>query len=73
MTECECGCGALTASGAFLPGHDQKLRSALERRVGGVLALKLLVDSAESYASGEQPLDTHADQVRTIFSSVEEK
>lgn len=69
MSECECGCGGRTASGTFLPGHDQKLRSALERRVGGLLQLKSLVNSAEGYASGQLSLDSHADRLRTIFAS----
>ena len=42
---CACGCGDTTrGSGAFLPGHDQKLRTAIERHVGGVLALRRLVE-----------------------------
>jgi hypothetical protein len=30
MPECECGCGEKTKGGEFAPGHDQKLRTALE-------------------------------------------
>lgn len=29
---CQCGCGAATKGGAFLPGHDARLRSSLLRR-----------------------------------------
>jgi hypothetical protein len=45
MARCECGCGA-DARREFLPGHDQKLRSALERKVGGFLAMRTLVAAA---------------------------
>jgi len=41
---CNCGCGETTAGGQFLPGHDQKLRIAIERKVGGLLELKALVE-----------------------------
>ncbi|RLB60692.1 MAG: hypothetical protein DRH08_15010 [Deltaproteobacteria bacterium] len=41
---CNCGCGESTAGGSFLPGHDQKLRIAIERKVGGLLELKALVE-----------------------------
>ncbi len=51
MNRCECGCGQESAR-EFLPGHDQKLRVALEARVGGLLALRSLVSEAEAYASG---------------------
>lgn len=44
---CECGCGELTKGGNFLPGHDQRLRISLEKRAGGLLALRDLVDSVE--------------------------
>ena len=42
---CLCGCGqAVTSNSKFLPGHDQKLRAALEDAVGGLEALKELVE-----------------------------
>ena len=42
---CSCGCGETTkGSGDFLPGHDQKLRTAIERHVGGILVLRSLVE-----------------------------
>ena len=41
---CACGCSEITnGSGDFLVGHDQKLRTAIERHVGGVLELRRLV------------------------------
>jgi hypothetical protein len=34
--QCECGCGANTKGGRFLPGHDAKLKKALvESALGG--------------------------------------
>ncbi|MGH0002803.1 hypothetical protein ACQU0X_22235 [Pseudovibrio ascidiaceicola] len=42
---CACGCEALTKGGEFLPGHDQKLRAALEHTAGGLLELKKLVET----------------------------
>lgn len=33
---CFCGCGEATKGGKFCPGHDQKLRKAIEGAVGGL-------------------------------------
>jgi len=41
---CACGCGDEMHGGDFLPGHDQKLRVAIEAKAGGLLALKQLVE-----------------------------
>lgn len=43
---CECGCEGMTEGGDFLPGHDQRLRAAIERRAGGLLLLRDLVEQA---------------------------
>ena len=51
-TECACGCGGVTAGGNFLPGHDQRLRADLERRVGGLIPLQMLIEAAEKFAEG---------------------
>lgn len=40
---CQCGCGQQTAY-RFLPGHDQKLRIAIEKAVGGLDALRELAE-----------------------------
>jgi hypothetical protein len=64
---CECGCGELAVVGSFRPGHDQKLRTDLERRVGGLLALRSLVEAAEAFAAGLSESDALAQSVRTIF------
>ena len=47
MVTCECGCGAQTETAAFVPGHDQRLRTRLEAQVGGILALRSLIEAAE--------------------------
>jgi hypothetical protein len=44
--ECGCGCGGATRGGAFLPGHDQKLRIEIERQAGGLDKLKGIVERA---------------------------
>lgn len=64
---CECGCGSTPTRGDFLPGHDQRLRSALEKRVGGLLALRTLVDSAERLADGTGNSHEHLAVVRGLF------
>ena len=51
--ECACGCGKKPARGDFLPGHDQKLRTDLERRVGGLIPLRMLVEAAEHFVEGK--------------------
>jgi hypothetical protein len=66
---CECGCGESAVSGSFKPGHDQKLRTALEQRVGGLLALRSLVEAAENYAGGLSPIETLAQSVGVIFKT----
>jgi hypothetical protein len=64
MPNCECGCGAKPAEGQFLPGHDQRLRSQLEQRVGGLLSLRRLVDDAEAHLAGGLSADSFADRTR---------
>ena len=44
MSVCNCGCGEKTKGGKFRPGHDQKLRSAIEKAVGGLESLKVIVE-----------------------------
>lgn len=67
MAECQCGCGGETGS-EFLPGHDQRLRTNLESRVGGLLALRTLVTSARSYADGESDEGEFLQTVRSVFA-----
>ncbi len=66
---CKCGCGEASVVGSFKPGHDQKLRTDLERRVGGLLALRSLVESAEAFAAGKMRSDTFAHEVRSLFKA----
>lgn len=58
MASCGCGCGERTGGGVFKPGHDQKLRTDLERRAGGLLSLANLVDAAAEFADGRSSLET---------------
>lgn len=53
----------------FAPGHDQRLRSKIEQMVGGLLALKDLVQSCENYAKGESSEEEVLRTVRRIMSS----
>ena len=68
MALCECGCGE-ESTREFVSGHDQKLRTQLESRVGGLLHLRALVDAAESYARGESSDDTFTQRVRSLFAA----
>ena len=52
----------------FLPGHDQKLRTSLEARVGGLLALRSLIDAAQSYAFGQSDESALLKHVRAAFA-----
>ena len=47
-----CGCGGMTRGGWYIPGHDQKPRSAIEEKVGGLLELKALVEKTFNCAIG---------------------
>jgi hypothetical protein len=49
---CKHDCEALTKA-LFAPGHDSKLRAELERRVGGLLSLRRLLENCEMRAAGE--------------------
>ena len=51
MSKCQCGYGSDAVSD-FVPGHDQKLRAELERMVGGILALRSIVDAADALLWG---------------------
>jgi hypothetical protein len=44
------------------------LRKKLEERVGGLLAMRTLVASAEAYAQGQAGLEAFSDQVRRLFA-----
>jgi len=53
-----------------MPGHDQKLRTALERRVGGLLRLRDLVEAAEAHRNGGSTEGEFARQVRVLLATV---
>ena len=40
---CACGCGGIS-EGKWLPGHDQKLRAAIENEVGGLVELRRIIE-----------------------------
>ena len=65
--ECACGCGKNPAKGAFLPGHDQRLRADLERRVGGLISLRMLVEAAEYFVQGSIGSSQFNGMVRELF------
>jgi Domain of unknown function (DUF6429) len=66
---CECGlCGEPSPGGGFKPGHDQKLRTHLEARVGGLLALRELVDVAEAYSHGQSTTEELTRQLRALLA-----
>jgi hypothetical protein len=69
MASCECGCGGSVNQGLFLPGHDQRLRTALECEVGGLLPLRTLVRAARAYSNGEINGQAFTQAVRAVLSS----
>ena len=40
---CACGCGG-SGKSKWLPGHDQMLRAAIEREVGGLVELRRIIE-----------------------------
>jgi hypothetical protein len=71
MSKCECRyCDLETQGGLFAPGHDQKLRIALEARVGGLLRLRVLIDAMEAYVAGDADTEGLARAVRRCFADV---
>ena len=62
--QCLCGCEQETRGGKFMPGHDQVLRSQLERKVGGLEALSQLVDAAVAFVNGQSSAEQFALAVR---------
>ena len=65
--ECACGCGGKPSGGDFLPGHDQRLRADLERRVGGLIPLRMLVEAAEHFAEGTVGSSMFNNMVKDVF------
>ena len=73
MPMCECGRGKETAGGDFLPGHDQKLRSRIEKYVGGLLPLRDLVESARAYVAGHTGEEEFLRRVRELWSNARQQ
>lgn len=69
--DCVCGCGEKPVKGHFLPGHDQRLRADLERRVGGLIALRMLVEAAEYFVSGDADSSQFNGMVKELFQNKE--
>jgi hypothetical protein len=67
---CQCGCSEGVPNGLFKPGHDQRLRTDLERRVGGIIALRDLVEAAESYTAGQSDTEEFTKSIRAIFTKL---
>ncbi len=68
---CECGCGEPVPAGGFRSGHDQKLRVSLESRVGGLRALRELIEAAETYAHGQSTTEELTVRLRALFGGRE--
>jgi hypothetical protein len=64
---CACGCEQTTKVGTFLPGHDAKLRAAIEHSVGGLLPLDRLIEAARRFAAGELPAEEYHRITRELF------
>jgi hypothetical protein len=64
---CQCACGEPVEGSLFVPGHDQRLRVALETRVGGLLPLRGLVEALLSYMRGEDSVEELGKNVRRTF------
>jgi len=52
---CDCGCGAYARGDDFLPGHDNRIYSAIVSHVGGLRNLREVV---EQYTG--KPIDINA-------------
>ena len=66
-SECACGCGGEPAGGNFLPGHDQRLRADLERRIGGLIPLRMLVEASEHFSIGTIQASMFNNMVKDLF------
>lgn len=67
--ECACGCGGAPVKGHFLPGHDQRLRADIERRVGGLIYLRMLIEAAEYFVAGTSEVLNSTAWSRTCFKT----
>ena len=67
MPICACGCGEETRGGIFRQGHDAKLRVKIEKKIGGLLNLERLVDTAEEYVDDQKSLDEFGQITKSLF------
>lgn len=71
---CACGCGGMAKTGEYMPGHDQKLRSAIEREVGGLANLRSIVEQHIGHtisSTGKREHITHPVPRTVDMSSVD--
>lgn len=69
--ECACGCGGEPRGGHLLPGHDQRLRADIERRVGGLIRLRMLVEAAEYFVAGDVGSSQFNSMVKDLLQNKE--
>jgi hypothetical protein len=70
MSDCKCGCGEEAAKGKdFRPGHDSKLRTKIEGKVGGILNLERLIDNAEDFSQGKIKEEEFINITKEIFDT----
>ena len=67
MPICKCGCCGETINGLFLPGHDQKLRSKLEKITCGLLNLRDLVKLAQQYSANNISIQQFGDKTKLLI------
>ena len=69
MKVCACGCNEETIKGDFKQGHDQKLRTKIEKKVGGLLNLRNLVENTEDFLAGEISTNDLKNSLSIIFNN----
>ena len=67
MPICLCGCDGEPKGGDFCPGHDQKLRTEIEKSIGGLGNLKKLAEVTHDYVNEKISLDSFGQRVRSII------
>lgn len=71
--ECACGCGNQSVKGDFRPSHDQRLRIDPERRVGGLISLRMSVEAAEHFVEGSVGSHQFNGMVKELLGAREAK
>lgn len=70
MPICACGCKDSTKGGKFLPGHDAKLRAAIEKSVGDLLNLEKIVEAAIQFTERQLSDEEYLRVTRKLLASV---